>query len=78
MRIPYRMNGLTDYFFAMPSFVSGIGRALDVGGRFDEYNFAATPEETDAIAIYTDFRAVGHDLMSACSRFEHELEREPE
>jgi hypothetical protein len=72
------MNGLTDYFFAMPSFLSGIGRSLDIGGRFDEYNFAATPEETDAIAIYTDFRAVGHDLMSAYSRFERELERESE
>jgi hypothetical protein len=78
MGIPYRMNGLTDYFFAMPSFTSGIGRALDIGGQFDEYNFAATPEETDAIAIYTGFRAIGKDMMSACSRFARELEREPE
>jgi len=76
--VPYRMNGLTDYFFAMPSFLSGIGRSLDVGGKFDEYNFAATPEETDAIAIYIGFRAVGKDMMSAYSRFEREFEREPE
>lgn len=78
MTVPYRMNGLTDYFFAMPSFLSGVGRALDIGAQFDEYNFAPTLEETAAIAIYTGFRAVGTDMMSACSRFERELEREPE
>jgi len=72
------MNGLTVYFFAMPSFLSGVGRALDIGGQFDEYNFGATPEETAGIAIYMGFRAVGKDMMSACSRFERELEREPE
>ena len=78
MSVPYRMNGLTDYFFAMPSFLSGVGRALDIGGKFDEYNFAATPEETDAIAIYTSCRAIGEDMMAACARFERELERDPE
>jgi hypothetical protein len=78
MSAVYRMNGLTDYLFAMPTFLSGMGRSLDIGGQFDEYNFAETPEETDAIAIYTDFRAVGEDLMSACSQFERQLERKPE
>jgi len=70
-----RMNGLTDYLFAMPSFSEGFGRVLDLGAEFDEYNFGETPEETDAIAIYTDFRTVGEAIMDACSRFERELER---
>ena len=69
------MNGLTDHLFAMPSFLEGFGRALDFGGEFDEYNFAETPEETDANAIYSDFCAVGDDMWAAIKRFESELER---
>ncbi len=69
----YRMNGLTDYFFAMPSFWSGVGRTIDMGGQFDEYNWTGDPHEDDATAIFCDFRAVGMDIMTACSRFEDEL-----
>lgn len=74
----YRMNGLSDYLFAMPSFWSGMGRALDLGGQFDEYNWSEDPLESDANAIFSDFRAVGMDLMQASSRFERELGRESE
>jgi hypothetical protein len=69
------MNGLTDHLFAMPSFLEGFGRVLDFGGEFDEYNFAETPEETDANAIYSDFRAIGEDLWAVMGRFERDLER---
>jgi hypothetical protein len=69
------MNGLTDYLFAMPSFWSGVGRALDLGGQFDEFNWSDDPEESDANAIFSDFRAVGMDLMTACSQFESDRGR---
>ncbi len=75
MNAPYRLNGLTDYLFAMPSFLSGVGRVLDMGAQFDEYNWSEDPDESDANAIFSDFRAVGMDLMAACSRFEDELGR---
>lgn len=78
MSAPSSMNGLTDYFFAMPSFWSGFGRVLDVGGKFDEYNFSDTPEETDTIAISNDWRAVGLDMEHAIAQFENELEGKPE
>ena len=73
----YRMNGLTDYLFAMPGFWSGVGRALDLGGQFDEFNWSEDPDESDANAIFSDFRAVGLDLHTACSRFEAEPGRTP-
>jgi len=69
------MNGLTDHLFAMPSFLEGVARVLDFGGEFDEYNFAETPEETDANAIYADLCAVGEDMWAAIHQFEQELER---
>jgi hypothetical protein len=70
------MNGLTDYLFAMPSFWSGVGRVLDLGGQFDELNWSEDPDESDENAIFSDFRAVGIDIQSACSRFEAELRRQ--
>ncbi len=73
MNTPFKMNGLTDYFFAMPSFWSGFGRVLDVGGQFDSYNFGDTPEETDTIAIYNGWRAVGLEMEHAIAQFESEL-----
>ena len=75
MSANHRMNGLTDYFFAMPSFWSGMGRALDFGGTFDEYNWTDDPWEDAATGMFCDFRAVGLDITAACSRFEDELGR---
>ena len=74
----YRMNGLTDYLFAMPTFWSGFGRALDIGAQFDEFNWCEDPAESDANAIYSDFRAVGMDIMTACPQYETEIRRRPE
>lgn len=65
----YRLQGLTDHLFAMPTIWSGVGRALDVGGVFDSYNFADTPEETDARAIASDWKAIGLDLEAAIQRY---------
>jgi hypothetical protein len=76
MNVRYRMNGLTDYLFAMPSFWSGVGRTLDLGGQFDEFNWSPDPDESDENAIFSDFRAVGMDILSACSRYEVGLGRE--
>ena len=45
---------MTDFLFAMPSFISGMGRAIDLGGTMTQYNFSETPEEADTRAIFSD------------------------
>ena len=43
----------TDYLFAMPSFLTGVARLLDLSGRFDVYNDSSDEAIADARAIYT-------------------------
>ncbi|MFN7591165.1 MAG: hypothetical protein ACK501_19020 [Planctomycetota bacterium] len=56
---------MSDFLFAQPSFLSGIGRVVDMAGVFDEYNFSATPQEADARAERADWLATGRDLAAA-------------
>jgi hypothetical protein len=55
----------TAALFALPTFLSGAARALDLGGTFDDYNGAASPEEADRQALKTDWAAVGKDMHLA-------------
>ena len=59
----------TYFLFAMPSFLSGVARVLDLGCQFDNYNTSQTVEEADALALYSDFRLVGQDLQKAMESF---------
>ncbi|MBI5711778.1 MAG: hypothetical protein HZC42_15955 [Candidatus Eisenbacteria bacterium] len=56
---------MSDFLFASPSFLVGVGRSLDLGGHFDGYNVSRTPEEADARALGADFLSVGRDLIRA-------------
>ena len=68
----------TDYLFPMPSALSGVARILDIGCTYTsynrsatpEYNRSATPEDVDAKAIYSDWAAVGQDLIRATRNFD--------
>ena len=44
-------------------------------GVFDEYNISPTPEEADARATFSDWRAVGEDVFRAAMALEAELAR---
>ena len=55
----------SNYLFARPSFIEGVGRIVDLYGSMNSYNAAPTPEEADARALYEDWKAVGHDLRVA-------------
>lgn len=55
----------TNFLFAMPSWLSGAARTLDLGGVFDEYNDSPTPDQADAWALWHDWRAVGESLWDA-------------
>ena len=68
---PYRES---TYYFALPSFWTGIARLFDFGGTFTRYNDGDPPEVADAIALWNDWHAVGRDLLNA-SEFVHERRR---
>jgi hypothetical protein len=59
------MNKLTDYLFSTPSWLDGFARALDMGGTMTSYNSSDTPAQADAIALYTDWKAVSQDWSFA-------------
>jgi hypothetical protein len=55
----------SDFLFAQPAFICGIGRLVDLFGLFDTYNQSATNEEADAKGLYSDWRITGEDLLDA-------------
>ena len=65
--------GNTDFLFARPSFLEGVGRVLDIGSTLQEYNKNVTPEEADTLALFKDFQATGNDIRSAMREFDKTL-----
>lgn len=59
------MSEWTSRLFAMPSWVSGAGRVLDMGGVLDSWNQSQTPAEADRAALRADFLAVAEDVDKA-------------
>ena len=55
--------------FAMPSWVSGVARTLDLGAQFDSYNESPTGKIADAKALFSDWRVVGETLATAMREF---------
>ena len=55
----------TTFLFAIPNFISGCARILDIGGVFDIYNESRDGDAADARAVYSDFKMVGQDLQWA-------------
>lgn len=56
---------MTDYLFARPSLLSGVASLVDLAGAPHTYNRWATPAESDAWALFSDWLAVGNDLRAA-------------
>ena len=63
----------TDFLFAMPSFVSGAARLLDLYCLYDLYNSSSTEREADYKAVLSDWRVVGQDIFVAMKQFERSL-----
>lgn len=62
----------SDFLFARPSFWSGAARLIDLWGRFDSYNLGRSAEESDARALYSDWRITGQDLRDSWIAFHQE------
>ena len=60
---------MTNFLFATPSFISGMGMAIDLGATMTQYNTSETPEEADARAIANDWLAVGNDMREALNTY---------
>lgn len=63
----------TDQLFAMPGFFGGMASVLDMGNTLTVFNESRTPEEADAMAIRSDWKTVGQDLMSAMQTVDVEI-----
>ena len=55
----------SDLLFANPRIWYGAARLLDLGAVFDSYNEFLTPEQADALALYSDWYMAGKDLQAA-------------
>lgn len=55
----------SDFLFARPSRISGVGRTIDLWGCFEEFNDSPNTEVADERALYSDWRMVGEDLVRA-------------
>lgn len=62
------MSLVINFLYALPSFLSGSARVLDLGGTFDEYNDSPNGQVADARAIYSDWLAVGVALSSCMNQ----------
>ncbi len=55
----------SDFLFARPSWISGVGRLVDLWGCFEDFNYSPTTVVADERALYSDWRMVGEDLARA-------------
>jgi hypothetical protein len=56
---------MTDYLFARPSVLEGIGRNIDIFGMMNDYNYSESGEEADLMALKSDMYAIYGDLDKA-------------
>jgi hypothetical protein len=56
---------MTDFLFARPSILEGIGRNMDFFGSMNAYNYSGNGEEADIIALNSDLLAVYKDFHKA-------------
>ena len=62
--------GRSDFLFATPGFLTGLGRTIDLAGVLEQssYNFSRNAKEADLRAILNDWWAVGEDLREAVKK----------
>jgi hypothetical protein len=56
---------MTDFLFARPSILEGIGRNIDLFGLMNNYNYSNNEAEADIKALMNDWSAIYGDLYKA-------------
>lgn len=71
---PALMN-FDDYIFARPTFLRGVARALDIGGKLSQDAFDLSPSsaQADRRALASDWRVVGRDAQRALRLLDAEV-----
>ena len=59
--------------FAVPSFITGMAKVLDIGATFHVYSEDATSQEADYWSMLSDWYAIGDDLRFALAEQESDL-----
>lgn len=55
---------MTDFLFSIPNFLSGMGKAVDLGGTMMVFNTSDSPAEADRLALLSDWNTVGSDIYT--------------
>lgn len=63
----------SQFLYATPSFLEGLGRLFDFGGTLTEFNYALTEEQAEYLAMRADWQATGDDLRRAMDAFGKDL-----
>lgn len=56
---------MTDFLFATPGFLAGMGAAIDIGGTMAMFNESPSPEFADSLALANDWAVVNRDIRKA-------------
>jgi hypothetical protein len=67
---------MTDFLYARPSTLEGIGRNSDLFGSLNSYNYSENGAEADRMAIASDFFAIYMDFYKAFYRTICQIEAE--
>jgi hypothetical protein len=62
---------MTDFLFARPSILEGIGRNIDLFGVMNFYNFSPDGHEADMKARQNDIEALKKDFHAAYGKVMH-------
>jgi len=62
---------VSDFLFARPSVIEGIGRNVDLFGVMQRYNSSETPEQADRRAFMADVDALRKDMKTAVNTVIH-------
>ena len=57
--------------FAVPSFLNGFSRTLDLGGTLDVYNTDESEVVADCKALASDWEQVGRDIYEVMENYKH-------
>ena len=63
----------SNFLFAMPSFLLGVGSVLNVSGNYYTFNYSKSDSEADTRAIESDWGMVGEDIKFGLQKTEHEI-----